>query len=277
MIKYVSNHRTNLDFTIDKYRKLCDALLRSGYSVSTVTSYLGNPKQAQNVLIMRHDVDRKPHRALLMAQVEHEFSIKSTYYFRFNKKVFYPQLIREIAKMGHEIGYHYEVLDKAKGDHGRAIEIFKNELDEFRKITQIKTICMHGNPLTEWDNRDIWDKHDFNDFGLIGEAYLSFSDITYLSDTGRTWRNKYKVKDWLPSTDYARIEKAGGPAISGTDKLIELIKSVEIRRIYLLVHPERWSNSITEWTFEYLRDKIINFMKLGLQMRKHTKLLRRVH
>ena len=255
----------------------CATLLRSGYSVSTVASYLENPKQAQNVLIMRHDVDRKPHCALLMAQVEHEFNIKSTYYFRFNKKVFHPRLIREIAKMGHEIGYHYEVLDKAKGNHGRAIEIFKNELDEFRKIAEVKTICMHGNPLTEWDNRDIWGKHDFNDFGLIGEAYLSFSDITYLSDTGRTWRNKYKVKDWLPSATYAKIEKAGGPAISSTDKLIELIKSVEIRLIYLLVHPERWSNSITEWTFEYLRDRVINFMKLGLQMRKHTKLLRRVH
>jgi hypothetical protein len=27
--------------------------------------------------------------------------------------------------MGHEVGYHYEVLGKAKGNHGRALEILK--------------------------------------------------------------------------------------------------------------------------------------------------------
>jgi hypothetical protein len=59
-----------------------------------------------------------------MALIEHEYGIRSTYYFRTVKEVFQPDIIRKIADHGHEIEYHYEVLDKAK------------------------TICMHGNPLT---------------------------------------------------------------------------------------------------------------------------------
>jgi hypothetical protein len=31
-------------------------------------------------------------------------------------------------------------------------------LKEFRKICDVKTICMHGNPLSKWTNKDVWDK-----------------------------------------------------------------------------------------------------------------------
>ena len=32
------------------------------------------------------------------------------------KEVFKAGIIQAIEKMGHEVGYHYEVLDKAKGN-----------------------------------------------------------------------------------------------------------------------------------------------------------------
>ena len=37
-----------------------------------------------------------------------------------------------------EVGYHYEVLSKARGDYEKAIELFENELIEFRKICDVK-------------------------------------------------------------------------------------------------------------------------------------------
>ena len=78
---------------------------------------------------MRHDVDRMPGNALKMAEVEHEFNIKSTYYFRVNNSVFKKEIIKKIASLGHEIGYHYECLDKAKGDLEKAIRIFQKDLN----------------------------------------------------------------------------------------------------------------------------------------------------
>ena len=61
---------------------------------------------------MRHDVDRKPENALKMAEIERQFGIFGTYYFRSTKEVFKAEIMQEIEKMGHEVGYHYEVLDK---------------------------------------------------------------------------------------------------------------------------------------------------------------------
>ena len=42
-------------------------------------------------------------------EIERELGISGTYYFRSTKEVFKAEIM-------HEIGYHYEVLDKAKGN-----------------------------------------------------------------------------------------------------------------------------------------------------------------
>jgi hypothetical protein len=47
-----------------------------------------------------------------MAELEHELGIQSTYYFRF-PYTFKPDIIGKIHDLGHEVGYHYEVLSKA--------------------------------------------------------------------------------------------------------------------------------------------------------------------
>lgn len=137
------------DFTLKKYTELCEAIVSSSYVPKTIQEFLIQDHLDKSI-ILRHDVDRKPNRAQKMALIEHEHGIRSTYYFRTVKGVFQPDIIRNIADLGHEIGYHYEVLYKAKGDVEKAIEIFGQELKALRETAPIKTICMHGNPLTSW-------------------------------------------------------------------------------------------------------------------------------
>ena len=132
-----------LDFTFAKFRELCEALSSSGYELLTVRDYLQGNEQKRFV-ILRHDIDVKPERGLKMAEIEKEHGIRSTYYIRMTEEVFKPIIIRRIAEMGHEIGYHYETLDKAKGDKNRAIEIFKKELTKLREVCYVDTICAHG-------------------------------------------------------------------------------------------------------------------------------------
>ena len=104
------------DFTLEKYKELCLALLDSGYTPLTVYSYLvleGKKKNNNNKLVvLRHDIDRKLGNALRMAELEHELGIQSTYYFRV-PYTFKPEIIGKIHDLGHEVGYHYEVLSKA--------------------------------------------------------------------------------------------------------------------------------------------------------------------
>ncbi len=148
------------DYTVEKYRELCSAI-NENYKTLTFKEYLNNSNFKDNFVILRHDVDRMPENALKIAEIEHESGIKSTYYFRTNKSVFKQEIIKGIASLGHEIGYHYECMDKAAGNPEEAIKIFEDELNKFREICDVKTICMHGNPLTKYDNRDLWKKYDF--------------------------------------------------------------------------------------------------------------------
>jgi len=111
------------DFTLSRYKDLCLALLDTGYTPLTVYSYLeGQKKKNKNnkLVVLRHDIDRKLGNALRMAELEHELGIQSTYYFRF-PYTFKPDIIRKIHDLGHEMGYQYEVLSKAKGDYEKEI------------------------------------------------------------------------------------------------------------------------------------------------------------
>jgi len=229
------------DFTYEKYSALCNELISSSYTILTVRDYL-SLRPDTGYAVLRHDVDTKPHRSLRMARLEHSLGISSTYYFRHTRGVFDPQVIREVADLGHEIGYHYEVLSTAKGDYAKAIALFLKELADFQKIAKISTICMHGSPLSPFDNRDLWKVYDFRNYGITGEAYLSMgAGHYYFSDTGWRWDNKYKVRDLLPHTRdfYAKT----------TDDIISAIHEHKVPSLYLLVHAGNWASNRSEWIY----------------------------
>jgi hypothetical protein len=200
-----------------------------------------------------------------MARLEAARDVASTYYVRTVEETFHPALIRRIAALGHEVGYHYEDMDRADGDVAAARRSFAQHLARMRDVTDVDTVCMHGNPLTAYDNRDMWgDDPDFAAHDLLGEAYLSmdFADVTYFSDTGRTWRDGYlKVKDHTMGTGEKAVEA------STTGDLVDLFRSGTVDRACLLVHPDRWADSYPEHIANKLRDGAVNVVKRGIQLR----------
>ncbi|MFC2005854.1 glycosyltransferase [Chloroflexota bacterium] len=252
--------RLKLDFTLSKYESLCREILYSGYTISTVDSYLNNGNLGVKTVVLRHDVDRKLESALQMARLEQALGIRSTYYCRMNKGVPPPAAIKTIADMGHEIGYHYEVLDKAKGKQEEATQLFHQELGELRKMITVTTTCMHGNPLTKWDNGGFWQNLTPADFNLKGDAYLSmdFEKVMYYSDTGRTWLDgKFNIKDVVP----AGVRSMNKPVLATTDDLIGLVQSREYN-LYILVHPSRWPATPAGWVLSQITDTAVNLAKL---------------
>jgi hypothetical protein len=202
-----------------------------------------------------------PENALKMAKIENKKGISATYYFRTGKKVLKPHIIKEIKELGHEIGYHYENLSKAKGDYLLAIQMFEKELDKLREICEIKTICMHGSSLSQWDNRDLWKKYDFKDYNILGEAYLSinFIDMFYASDSGGSWKNRgFRVRD-IVNSKYSESFK-----INCTNDLMAVIENKHIKKMYILAHPDRWNDSAINWSFEYISKKVRNVGKSGV-------------
>jgi hypothetical protein len=247
------------DFTLKKYQELCQALLDSGYLPITVHAALSETGSLPGrVVILRHDVDREPEKALRLGELEEDMGIRSTYYFRY-PSTFDPGIIRNLKTMDHEIGYHYEVLAKAHGDYSHAIRLFAQELSEFRKIVDVTTICMHGSPLSPYDNRDLWKVYDFRKCGILGEAYLSVEGFNYYSDTGRTWGPRNKVKDQNSAAP-------GELPPDSTDDMMVIINGKNHNRLYLTIHPERWSGYRIELAYSWARDTVHNIGKRGFQV-----------
>lgn len=243
------------DFTIKILVELYNSLQKNNYEITNLCEFLKRDK-CRKVCILRHDIDRGINEALTLARIENKLGISASYYFRY-PKTFRKIIIKEIKDLGHEVGYHYEVLAKAKGNYEKAIELFKKELGEFNKIFPIRTICAHGSPLSKWNNRKLWDKYNFNDFGIIDEAYLSvnFNEVMYLSDTGRTWdKDKGNIKD--------KVNTKFNYRFNNTYEIIAAIKETNLPdKIMLNIHPNRWHDDLIRWSAELIGQNIKNFVK----------------
>ncbi len=245
------------DFSLSTYSSLLKALIENDYQCISFLNFLNNADLVNKVVILRHDVDKKPKNSLAKAIIENEFNVSATYYFRTVKCSFDPQIIIKIADLGHEIGYHYEDLALCHGDSGAALKMFEQNLSKLRDLYPIKTICMHGSPLSKWDNKLIWRQFDYRDYGIIGEPYydLDFEKIFYLTDTGMKWNaSEIAVRDKVTSQFDLKFET--------TFEIIEAIKKSKLpKKIMINTHPQRWSNSYPEWLGEYSTQSIKNIIK----------------
>jgi len=312
------------DFTIIKYKQLLKALQSRGFFFMSFEQFIKSPKN--KFIVLRHDVDKLPLNSLKTAQIEQDLGIKGTYYFRSVPESYDEKIIKQIADLGHEIGYHYENLSlaaqkiknsqsvfplkinkvtvqvKLKIENGKslqeenykaAIDDFRLNLKKLRNLYPVKTICMHGSPLSKYDNRLLWEKYDYKDFGIIGEPYfdIDFREVLYLTDTGRRWdgervsvRDKVNIRD-VEQNEISKEKRFGREGVSVKDKInsklqvsgskshvqgyrfrstvdiIEAAKSGLLPdKIMITVHPQRWSDRFLPWTKELFFQ---NFKNVG--------------
>jgi hypothetical protein len=252
------------DFTIERFEQLLRSLLKAGYKILSFRDYLSLQQRPDRFVVLRHDVDSKPLKALQLAELESRFNIAGTYYFRSTKDVFNTDVIHRIYQLGHEVGYHYEELSRHQGNFELSIASFTQSLEAFREVCPVDTICMHGSPLSAIDNRLLWAKYDYRDFGIKGEIYLDtdFSKLFYLTDTGRSWNSKYNIRDKVDSPFKIRI--------LDTPHLMRLLFEQEFPpQLMITVHPERWASSRTAWAAEALTQPVKNLCKY-LLIKKRT-------
>jgi len=249
-----------MDFTITKYRELLTVLIESGYSFQTFAEFLTNPKD--KVIILRHDVDRLPQNSLEFARMQTEFGVKGVYYFRSVPVSWDVDIIKEICRLGHEVGYHYENMDICKGNLSKSWDDFRCSLNKLRELVDVRTICMHGSPLSKYDNKALWSKYDYRKLGIIGEPYydVDFDDVFYITDTGRRWDGwKVSVRDKVPNqTEWCKQ----GKVYRTTNEIISAAKNNQLSdKIMFTMHPERWSHGGLPWLKVLLIQKLKNEIK----------------
>jgi hypothetical protein len=271
-------------FTYESYRRLLETIAGNGYAVHGIEDILAARAAGTlpdgNYVAIRHDVDYFPDRAKAIAEIEAERRITTTYYIRRRFFDTNLDLVRTIAGLGHQVGYHYEEVDthqKAPNlQVGRdALGFFIGALLDIDRLGfHIRSICAHGNPMTDVDNRQVvhllrdpevldhlaftYDRDEIRTKiieRLIGDASI---DITgrdfdlYIPDTGR-FNPRFNLKD--------RIDDCAIAGLRSLDDLDRLLKDGAHRRIYMNMHPDRWSGDPVTWLFDWSLDTVKNILK----------------
>ncbi len=244
------------DYTLKIYSQLIGTILEKGYKTVSYEEYVTKNFTNEKVYVLRHDVDYKPYNAVNTAAIEAAAGAKGTYYFRIINETNVPDAIEKIARLGHEIGYHYEDLSMCNGNYEKAYEQFLKNLAYFRKYYPVVTICMHGSPLSKWDNRLIWEKYNYRESGIIAEPYFDtdFNKVLYITDTSRRWNGaEYSVRDKVIGLN---------ATIHSTSHLIEQLKADKFpSHIMQNIHPHRWTDDYIGWTKEYVFQNLKNVVK----------------
>ena len=250
-----------IDFTLGLYKTLIKTVQKKfNDQIFTFSDFLSVPRKPERFCIIRHDVDRKSSAALRMATSENDLGVQASYYFRSKNQNFNKNVIKRINDLGHEVGFHYESLASAEGNYQDALADFKKCIRNFHNISKISTISMHGSPLSKYNNLDLWQEFDrseiFDELGLIGDVVLDidFSDILFITDTGRNWQSqKGNLRD--------KVNSLIAVDLKNSRDLLRLIEKPNYGKVVLQIHPERWTNNPIGWAIQFVKDQSANIVK----------------
>lgn len=269
------------DFTLSVFKNLLLGYQANGYKFQTFSQYLIEPKA--KVVLLRYDIDKRPKNALILARIQNSLGIKGSFYFRAVKSCMKQEIIKEIASLGHEIGYHYENLatvsrrfplsNDISKIYENGIKDFDLHLKQFREIVPVQTICMHGSPLSKFNSKDLWKKYDYSEFGIIGEPYidLDFNEVFYLTDTGRRWDgHNVSLRDKINGYQSVWTEK--GMVFKSSFEILEALNQQLLpQKIMMTFHPQRWNAMNLTWYSELISQYCKNPLKRILVKMRDSK------
>ena len=243
------------------YHSLMQALIASGREIGSVEDYLEGKLGTGPLAVIRHDVDRRLSKAVAMAQVENQFGVRATYYFRTSFFGFPANTIHRVHALGHCIGYHYETLSQAHGRRDLALDLFASNLKRLRSLVDCRTVSAHGSPLNQASNTDLLTDSGLRQFDLLGDAVhsLAGSPLVYLTDTAGTWdaSQALNLRDHIP-------QQADAPALPRSHAELLHMVATSSRSLYFSVHPERWAQGWKDAIFCHLLDSAASLVKMLL-------------
>ena len=259
-------------FTYKQLHKICKA------AVETKKTILANQIIENNTvngdwIVFKHDVETNVKRALKMAKIEAMYGIKATYYVQGYLLKNNVSTLKEIQNLGHEVTYHYDVLDANSGDYIKARTEFLNYLNNFESHGfKIQTICPHGNPLMirkGWNsNKDFFRNESISkEFNEILDIVVSLpnlivSDYEYISDAGFKFQIIANIKD-------NDISNSGDIPIKSLEDFVSILKSNN--KLIFSTHPHRWRSSALIGAINKLKFKFIRSFALLVSKNKKIK------
>ncbi len=202
-----------------------------------------NQSKYSKWFVIKHDVETDVQKALDIAVIENRYGITATYYIQsylLDKNIV---LLKKIAELGHEVTYHYDVLDSNNGDLTAARKEFEKTLSKFSHHNfEVKTVCPHGNPLIQrngWSsNKDFFrDEKSRSDFPEILDIVVHLPEkvtdgFIYISDAGYGWKKIANIND-------NDIKNKGDEKLN----LTNVLSLANSNNLIISAHPHRWRKS----------------------------------
>ena len=247
-------------FVYKYWEQFCKELRDKGYVSIPAREVSG---AMESFLVLKHDIENTVPKAFRLAEIEHKYGHRGSYYAHAYllddpKNV---ELLKQMQDMGHEISYHYDVMDSCHGDFSKAIDEFESNRKRFEDLGfHLETVCQHGNPVVErvgyTSNRDFFRSTKVQElYPEIADIMVDYKvkyhlDYTYYSDAGRRFNLIYDpinndiVNSDDKNTPYSDLE--------------ELLSSLDCKSI-ISTHPHRWTDSEIHYL---VKEKIFRVIKV---------------
>jgi hypothetical protein len=205
------------DFSESSYRGLL-GLAKVNWNFVPYTDLASEGK----LVLWRHDVDISIHRALRLAEIEHEEGVASTFFLMLHS-AFYNLLepaivcrVQSILALGHAIGLHFD--PSFYGDRINSKEQLLDFLEREKAILEngfgatVAAFSWHNPTVGDWLSMD-----DDHCAGMVNAYGASVRNrYTYVSDSNGIWR-------------YSRLR--------------DVLESGKDEKLHILTHPEWWQKT----------------------------------
>jgi len=201
------------DFTETHYATILRAVCKNFEVID-----IGNAGIATRECLWRHDVDMSPHRAKKIAEIDLSHGVKSHFYFMFGSRfynLFEPAvttILREIVKMGHHVGLHFDFSGEESNRSYSIVETItkKSQLLEMLMDQSVMSFSVHDPGRVHAP-----ELNDDRVAGMINASSASLmNSFSYCSDSNGRWRYR---------------------------NLWDVVNDPKIKRLYALTHPEWWT------------------------------------
>lgn len=228
-------------------------------------------------LVLKHDIENTVSKAYRLAEIENKYGHRGSYYAHAyllddSKNV---ELLKKMQAMGHEISYHYDVMDSSHGNIENAIKEFEANKTKFENLGfPLVTVCQHGNPIIErvgyTSNRDFFRNSNVKQlYPEIADIMVDYKikyhiDYTYYSDAGR----KFNMIFDPINNDVINSDSKNVPY----ENLQELLSGLNKKSI-ISTHPHRWTASKVSYI---IKREIFRLIKVTAKLMTKIPVFRKI-
>lgn len=230
-----SSGREGIDYSYAHLDAMLERAVARGYEFRPLREVAAEAGRGR-YLVMRHDVDVEPSRALELAEIEQRYGVRATYFFRCSANeynVFGYRTLRvvdELRSAGHEVGLHTEPVDLAAARGTTPVDALRREIDVFSQaVGAFEGVATH-NDSTPYNNLAFLRTSEAQEVLAAAGVYDAYggSDGLYASGTYVTDSYRY----------FWRIFERG--VLTDAHHCVCDLVERDVAPLYVLIHPELW-------------------------------------